>query len=329
MKHLIYILILLLGLVTVLWGCHQSTAVILPPVATAATTPTADPATKPADTDSKPAETVPAAFPSETADTVQPTLSAVADTQPTTAPVTAASTAPTTVPATSPTVTPTAAPTLEPTVALPVEPTTVPPTEPATAPATEPTTAPTTEPTTAPTTEATVEPSTEPPTVPTTEPSTAPPTEPVTVPTTEPVTEPTQHPVYDISSHEVGSLEYDLLDAVNHQRRSAGLSELKIDPTLCALAAIRAYECQESFTHTRPDGRTAESVLSDYNYNIWSWVDERIHSGSTGLGAGMIVKGWMRNDSFCADILSDAFKHIGIGIYAAGDITYIVCFFAG
>ena len=309
MKHLLYILILLLVSVTFLWGCRQSTTVILPPVSTVTTAPTVDPSPTLTASSSKSTETAMESSPGETADTEQSTPSATSDTQPTTVPAATAVTDPTTIPITWPTVMPTAEPTAEP----------------ITAPSAEPTAALSTEPITEPTTEATAVPVTES----TTEPTALPSTSPTTVPAEEPTTEPAGHSVYDISGHRIGSQEYALLDAVNQQRHNAGLSDLQIDPNLCALAAIRAYECEESFTHTRPDGRPAGSVLSDYSYNIWSTVDERIHSGTTGLSAGIIIKGWMQNDDFCADILSDTFQYIGIGLYINGDTTYIVCLFAG
>ena len=126
-------------------------------------------------------------------------------------------------------------------------------------------------------------------------------------------------------------MEYALLDAINQKRSAAEdpVPSLTMDHTLCALAAIRAYECTDRFTHTRPDGRGAFTVLSDYGYYIWSNLSERIHQGSSGLSAGTIVKGWMYNADFSANILSGDFTHIGIGVYDTGGTTYIVCFFAG
>lgn len=180
-----------------------------------------------------------------------------------------------------------------------------------------PTEAPTTEPTESPTTESTEIPPTP------TEPTTQPPTEPT------PESEPARHPVYDISGHSTGALEYSLLDGINSQRADAGLDPLSLDHTLCALAAIRAYECSESFSLTRPDGRSGYSVVTDYGYAVWSDFSQRIHYGSAGLSAGAIVKGWMYTDDFSANILSGGFTHIGIGVYTTGGITYIVCFFAG
>ena len=122
-------------------------------------------------------------------------------------------------------------------------------------------------------------------------------------------------------------MEYTLLDGINGKRAEKDLPALQLDPTLCALAQIRAYECTESFAHTRPDGRNGYSVLTDYEYDIWSDYSQRIHHGSSGLSSGTILKGWMYNPDFSADILSENFTHLGIGVYEQNGLTYIVCFF--
>ncbi len=320
MKMMIRLLALLLCLVTLLWGCQRQTTVILPPE-TASTAASGISSDAPSIAESL-SPTDPA-----TKSTSEPTLGPTSE--------------PTTIPTTQPTTEPTAKPATEPTTAPATAATTVANTEPATIPTTTPTSEPTTEPTTTPTSEPTTEPTIEPSTEPTTEPSTEPTTEPTSEPTSEPTAEPstestaepepTQHPVYNISSHSVGTLEYSLLDAINQKRSAAEdpVPSLTMDHTLCALAAIRAYECKDRFTHTRPDGRSAFTVLSDYGYYIWSNLSERIHQGSSGLSAGTVVKGWMYNADFSANILSGDFTHIGIGVYDTGGTTYIVCFFAG
>ena len=245
-------------------------------------------------------------------------------------PESTAATAPTTVHAT--TLPGTEAPT-EPTMVPTDAPTTAPSTEPTEAPTTTPTEVPTEAPTDAPTESPTEAPSDAPTERPTTSHPTERPTEPTVAPssepTEEPTTEPYRHPVYQISGHRIGSLEYSLLDAINAKRAASSLSPLAMDSTLCALATIRAYECTENFSHTRPDGRGAFTVLSDYGYYIWSHLRERIHCGTSGLSAGTLVKGWMYNEDFSANILSEQFTHMGIGVYENGGTTYIVCFFAG
>jgi uncharacterized protein YkwD len=177
------------------------------------------------------------------------------------------------------------------------------------------------------------EPATESTTIPSTEPTSLPTTEPATDPTTESTadlsTQSTVHPVYDISGHTVGALEYSLLDAINQERSKNDLSPLTLDPTLCALSAVRSYECSENTSHIRPNGSSGLSVLEDYDYAHWSATDERIHHGTAGLSASIIIKAWMRNADFSAGILSGVFTHVGIGTYTAGNITYIVLLFVG
>ena len=124
-------------------------------------------------------------------------------------------------------------------------------------------------------------------------------------------------------------MEHSLLDNINQERAKVGLPALTLDPTLCALSAIRACECSENFSHTRPNGSSWLTILEDYDYFIWSATDERIHQGTAGLPESIIIKGWMRNSDFSASICSESYNHIGIGIYTAGSISYIVLLFCG
>ena len=135
--------------------------------------------------------------------------------------------------------------------------------------------------------------------------------------------------MYDITNHTIGSLEYSLLDGINQERSKIELPPLALDPTLCALSAVRAYECSLDFSHTRPNGKPGYSILEEYDYAIWTVTDERNYQGSTGIPESIIIKGWMRNNSFSASILSECYTHIGIGTYTTGNITYIVLLFGG
>ena len=299
-------LLVALCVLTLLMGCSKSTTVILPPETTGHVTeaPTTASTTAPTDnptTESTDAPTAPS-------------------TEPTTVPTTPPTTEPVTEPATDSTTPPTTKPSTEPTTTPTVPPTTEPVTEPTTTPTVPPTTEPVTEPTTAPTTPPTTEPATEP--------TTAPTVPPTTEPITEPATEPVRHPVYDLSNHSVGATEYNLLNAINQKRADQELPPLTLDATLCALGTIRAYECTENFSHVRPDGRPGISVLSDYGYAAADGLSERLHYGSSGLSTGTIIKGWMYNPDFSADILSADYSRIGIGVYEDGTLIYIVCFFA-
>ena len=149
--------------------------------------------------------------------------------------------------------------------------------------------------------------------------------------TEPPETEPpkTEHEVYDISDHVVGSFEYEILAVINQHRAEAGLGELKMDKKLCALAKIRAYEASISFSHTRPDGRSCFTVLTDYNYRGGSIAGENLLHASPGYAASKLVNVWMKSTSHKDNILTDSFTKAGLGIYYANGRMYVANLFAG
>ena len=145
-------------------------------------------------------------------------------------------------------------------------------------------------------------------------PQTEPPTEPPTIPPTE--------PPYDPSGYRVGSLEYAVLDQINGYREEAGLPPLSMDEGLCAVASVRAYEISVVWSHTRPDGRSYASVLSDYSYNSSGAAENMIYTSGNGDAAKMVAK-WMSADKNCSTLMSGEFTTAGIGIYRSGGVTYL------
>lgn len=167
---------------------------------------------------------------------------------------------------------------------------------------------------------AATEPPTQPPTIPPTEPPTAAPTQP-------PTEAPTAPPDYDPSGYSPGGLDRAVADAVNAQRRDAGLEELTFDARLCAIASVRAWELAEVWSHTRPDGSDGLTVLSQYGYG-YGWAAENLHHGSGG--GEKIVERWMRNKTTTRNVLSESAAVIGVGSYTAPDgRTYVAAIFVG
>lgn len=162
---------------------------------------------------------------------------------------------------------------------------------------------------------ATEPPATEPPAA--TEPTTEP-------PATEP--EPTDPPLYDISGYSVGSLEYAMRDAINAYRTEAGLGELKLSSRLCAIASCRGYEISQVWSHTRPDGRSYKTVLSDYGY-VGSAQELLVYVSGSGDGQAIVDK-WMGSDSH-KDLLLGSFSTVGIGVYRVNGLTYVACLLTG
>ncbi|GHV45520.1 hypothetical protein FACS1894204_04860 [Synergistales bacterium] len=114
----------------------------------------------------------------------------------------------------------------------------------------------------------------------------------------------------------------------NAERRKAGLSDLRVDNELMAAAAKRASEIPRLFEHQRPDGRSWETVLTEYRvkrYNSWG---ENILYNSSGKATDAMTW-WMKSPGHRDNILNRNYTHIGVGVYQNGGKTYFVQLFVG
>ena len=99
---------------------------------------------------------------------------------------------------------------------------------------------------------------------------------------------------------------------VNEERAKAGLSPLTVDSKVAAAASTRAKEIETSFSHTRPDGSSFSTALTQ--------------SGASFRGAGEniaygqrtpeeVMKGWMNSQGHRANIMNKDFTTIGVGYH--------------
>ena len=100
---------------------------------------------------------------------------------------------------------------------------------------------------------------------------------------------------------------------VNEERAKAELDELTWDINLESVASVRAKECSEKFSHTRPSGQP------------WYTVNSKIQGGEN-LAYGFdnaedVVEAWMNSPSHKDNILYDEFEKAAISIYEE-DGTY-------
>ena len=119
------------------------------------------------------------------------------------------------------------------------------------------------------------------------------------------------------SSGDTASLRSEALRAynmVNEERERAGLGALVWDSNLESTSDVRARECEQSFSHTRPDG------------NPWYTVNSEIMAGENlAYGyetAGEVLRGWMDSPTHRENILYPTFTKIAISVYVADDGTY-------
>lgn len=103
-----------------------------------------------------------------------------------------------------------------------------------------------------------------------------------------------------------------VFDLVNKERAKEGLAALKYDEASAAAALVRAREAEISFSHTRPNGSSFNTALTE--------------SGASFRGAGEniaygqrtpeeVVEGWMNSPGHRANILNKKYTKIGVGHY--------------
>ncbi len=117
-----------------------------------------------------------------------------------------------------------------------------------------------------------------------------------------------------------------VVDLVNQERTKRGLSALTIDNTLMSAAQTRAIETVKSFSHTRPNGSSFSSVLSEYGYSYRS-AGENIAYGQRTPQE--VVTAWMNSSGHRANILNGNYTKIGVGCYKSGSTYYWSQLFAG
>lgn len=109
----------------------------------------------------------------------------------------------------------------------------------------------------------------------------------------------------------------DFIDEVirlcNEERESAGLAPLEKSDSLTDSAAVRAGELPSKFSHTRPDGSSCFTAIT-----------EKGKTRGENIAAGyenpeQVVEGWMNSPGHRANILDPDFTKIGVGYNESGN----------
>lgn len=112
---------------------------------------------------------------------------------------------------------------------------------------------------------------------------------------------------------------------VNHEREANGLPLLRYSETLSEAADIRAEEIQTYFSHTRPDGRSCFTAVTDMGIR-YRYIGENIAYGQRSPEE--VMNGWMNSSGHRANILSNNVEYIGIGVAEKNGVYYWTQFFA-
>lgn len=103
----------------------------------------------------------------------------------------------------------------------------------------------------------------------------------------------------------------EVIRLVNEERQKVGLSALSYDAKLAEAAKTRSEEIINSFSHNRPDGRSCFTALAEAGVS-YRKAGENIAIGQTT--PSQVVKAWMDSPGHKANILSENYTRIGIGV---------------
>lgn len=104
--------------------------------------------------------------------------------------------------------------------------------------------------------------------------------------------------------------EREVLYLLNELRLSEGLYPLSSIDSLDAAASVRAQEQTREYGHTRPDGSSWYTVLSEKGVK-YNTAAENVAAGyPTAEG---VMQGWYESDGHRANMLDNELSHVGIG----------------
>ena len=117
----------------------------------------------------------------------------------------------------------------------------------------------------------------------------------------------------------------EVYEITNNYRSLVGVSSLTLDSSLVEAASIRAKELSDSFLHTRPNGSSCFTVLSELGIS-YGTAGENIAVGYSSSQS--VMEGWRSSSGHYQNIISSKFKKIGIGVNIINNQYYWVQIFS-
>lgn len=117
----------------------------------------------------------------------------------------------------------------------------------------------------------------------------------------------------------------EVYEITNNYRSLVGVSSLTLDSSLVEAANIRAKELSDGFSHTRPNGSSCFTVLSELGIS-YGTAGENIAAGYSSSQS--VMEGWRSSSGHYQNIISSKFKKIGIGVNIINNQYYWVQIFS-
>lgn len=117
----------------------------------------------------------------------------------------------------------------------------------------------------------------------------------------------------------------EVYEITNNYRSLVGVPSLTLDSSLVTAASIRAKEISDSFSHTRPNGSSCFTVLSELGIS-YGTAGENIAAGYSSSQS--VMEGRRSSSGHYQNIISSKFKKIGIGVNIINNQYYWVQIFS-
>ena len=120
-----------------------------------------------------------------------------------------------------------------------------------------------------------------------------------------------------------------VLNLTNSYRSEVGVSNLVLDEDLSVAATIRAIEMAENnyYSHTRPNGSTCFTVLSEYGIVYYSAAENIAKGTDWYFTAEEVSNSWKNSSGHYSNMINSEYNKIGIGKYTYNGYTYWVQLF--
>lgn len=127
-----------------------------------------------------------------------------------------------------------------------------------------------------------------------------------------------QQPEDDTGSMQ-GDFASQVVALVNVERAKHGLSALKVDAKVQQAALVRAKETAQSFSHTRPNGSSFSTALTEAGVSYRRAGENIAYGQSTPQ---QVMNAWMNSSGHRANILNENFTTIGVGYTVINGTAY-------
>ena len=128
-----------------------------------------------------------------------------------------------------------------------------------------------------------------------------------------------QTPEEDNNGTSQGDFASQVVELVNAERAKYGLSALTVDAKVQQAALVRAKESAPSFSHTRPNGSSFSTALTEAGVS-YRRAGENIAYGQRT--PQQVMNAWMNSSGHRANILNEDFTTIGVGYTVINGTAY-------